>query len=211
MAQATRSAAKPAQAATAAKPAPRAAQAAAPVDLTQVPVEAEQAAGEVSDDTPEGTDGAVMEEGGEGNTVIDLTQVPEGGGFETVPRGMYPCELVEVEYGLSQRSGNPMWTTVWEVEQGHEYAERRFWFHVVLTPKQFPRVVRFLNRIGRPDLTKQAFDAQQIAETGELIGCRAKLRITIRPYEGEQRNNVGDVLPADAPGAGGGDFLQSGG
>jgi hypothetical protein len=199
-AAATRAA--PAKAAAAAKPAAQQEQ----VNLAEVP---EEQGGEIEDASPaDGGDAAMMEEGGEGSQVIDLSEVPEGGGFEVVPRGMYPCELAEITFGNSQRSGNPMWTTVWRVEEGHEYADRQFWYHVVLTPKQFPRVKQFLNRIGRSDLANRPFDPQDVADSGELLGARANLRITIRKYEGEDRNNVQQLMPATAAGEGG-SFLDS--
>jgi hypothetical protein len=145
-------------------------------------------------------------EEGEG-IVVDLSDVGDGK-YSPVPRGIYPVTVVTLDYGLSQRSQNPMWTWVWEVEEGHEHAGRKFFYHTVFNEGGMPRVKRTLARIkadgdAQARLLSGPFNPQAVADEGILLGARARIRIDIRRYEGQNRNDVRDVLPpADQIGGG---------
>src|SRR5256885_2405842 len=79
------------------------------------PTPAEQAAGS------EASPGA--------GTMIDLSGVDENAdAFPVIPRGIYPAVVDEVTYGLSQSSGNPMWTWKFEISEG-DYSGRKLFFH----------------------------------------------------------------------------------
>jgi hypothetical protein len=139
--------------------------------------------------------------------MVDLSQTEEGGNFPLVPKGMHVCVIDDVSFGDS-KAGNPMWTVQWSIEEG-ENANQKLWSWVVFKADQMGRVKRFLNRIGRTDLANGKFSPAQVADSGELVGVRAKLRVDHRDYEGEKRANVRDVLQAPAPGQDSGDFLSS--
>src|ERR1700743_994297 len=79
-----------------------------------------------------GDDGDLSEEDGEGLT--DLSGVSEQE-YVPVPRGMYDVEIASMEAGKSNRSGNKMWTIVWEtleeVDSGKgKPAKRKFFYHL---------------------------------------------------------------------------------
>jgi hypothetical protein len=108
-----------------------------------------------------------------------------------------------------------MWTTIWELDS-EEFADEkgnrsRQWMHLTFTDGGLPRIKRFLTRVGGDDelvsyarsLLTTKFDPQAVADEGKLIGARARLRIDIRRYEGQNRNNVREILPpgADQSGA----------
>lgn len=148
--------------------------------------------------------GAEFEQGGEGVGMIDFSGVDENaGGFEVLPRGIYDVIVDNVEYGISQRSGNPMWTWTFELDGG-DFAGRKLFFHTVLTPEQLGRTKKVLSRVA-PEMLTVPIDPQVVADEGLLLGKRARCRVDIRKYEGEDRNNVRDVLPPNAEA--GGDFL----
>lgn len=145
---------------------------------------------EEPDNETEGVDlGGDDEEG----LVVDMTDVDEDVQYENVPRGIYPVVLQDLEFGFSQRSGNPMWTWVWEVEGG-DYDGRRFWFHTTFNEGGIPRCKRTLARIGS-ELAEQSFKPEKVALSGVLLGSKARARVDIRPYKGKPRNNVRDILP----------------
>jgi|SRR3954464_1516629 hypothetical protein len=129
-----------------------------------------------------------------------------GGGFKPVPRGIYDVQLAQLDFAHSQRSNNPMWTWIWEVESG-EYAGRKFFYHTVFNEGGMPRVKRTLARIKTEDgyesevINASRFSPETVANEGRLLGARARIRVDIRVYEGQQRNNVRDILP---PGTGDG-------
>ncbi len=147
----------------------------------------------------------------EGEGLVDLSSTDDSGAdYPVTPRGIYEAELLEMEYGRSQRSNNRMWTTVWELTeeklQDAKGRAPRQWLHLTFNEGGMPRVKRFLARIKCDDdanlaLLNGKFDPQKVADEGILIGARAKLKVGIRRYEGKNRNNVMEVLPPGGEGA----------
>lgn len=137
--------------------------------------------------------------------VIDMSGIDENAsGFQVIPRGTYDAIVDDVTHGVSQRSGNKMWTWTLEVTTP-EFAGRKLFFHSVLTPEQLPRLKKILTRIA-PELLEGPFNAREIAEQGVLSGKQLRVRVDIRKYEGQDRNNVKDILPP-SEGEGGDSFL----
>jgi hypothetical protein len=163
-----------------------------------------------------GGDGTVNFGGGQVDTedgdgmVVDLTNTGEGG-YAAMPAGIYDVTVASLEFGTSQRSGNKMWTWQFEVEGG-EFAGRKLFYHTVFSEGGMPRVKRTLARIKCDDnanvqLLNGPFNPQVVADEGRLLGARCRLRVAIRNYEGENRNEVKDVLVPTTGGDGfGGGF-----
>lgn len=140
-------------------------------------------------------EGATFEDGDD--LIIDMSSVDENaGGFQILPRGIYPCIVDNVDFGASKNSGNPMFTWTFEVSEG-DFANRKLFFHSVLTAEQMPRLKKILQRIA-PELLEGPFNAREVADQGSLVGKSCRVRVDIRKYEGEDRNNVRDVLPPEA-------------
>lgn len=151
---------------------------------------------------------AMFEGTGEEGFVIDLSQDDENkAGFPILPRGMYPAIVDDCTFSLSQNSGNPMWTLVFEIESG-DFAGQKQFFHLPFTPKMRSRIKRFLVRVA-PELANAPFDPKEVADSGQLVGKRAQLRIDIREYNKKDRNNVRDVLPPSDDTGAGSNFLGS--
>lgn len=148
----------------------------------------------------------------DGKGLVDLSTTDESAAdYPVIKRGIYDAELIEMEYGRSQRSNNRMWTTVWELTdeslQDAKGNAPRMWLHLTFNEGGMPRVKRFLARIKCDDdanlkLVNAKFDPSAVADEGTLIGAKARLRLTIRRYEGKNRNSVQEVLPP-ASGSGG--------
>jgi len=125
--------------------------------------------------------------------VVDLNGV-EDSTFEAIPKGYYNANINEVEFTYSQASGNPMWSLKYEIDSG-EYEGRTLFSHMVFAGKGLPITKRHLSRIA-PELLEGPFDPQNSEVIDSLLNRRVKLKVTIRPYEGEKRNNVADVFAA---------------
>jgi hypothetical protein len=151
----------------------------------EVPVAAAEAAGEEAAESQ----------------MIDLSDVPDEQEYPVIPRAVYPALVDDLTFGYSQSSGNPMWTWRFEVSDG-EHTGHKLFFHTPFVENMMPRVKKVLARIA-PELLSGPFNPEQVAMEGSLIGRACRIRVDIRPYQGKQRNNVRDVLPA----AEGGDFL----
>jgi len=136
---------------------------------------------------------AVDFSGEEGEAVVvDLSGVDADAGFEVIPRGIYPVTIAALEFGMSQRSGKPMWTCELEIEDG-EYAGRTLYHHISFSEKALPRTKKTISRIA-PELLEGPFSPEEVADESTLLGRRARARVDIRRYEGENRNNVRELL-----------------
>jgi hypothetical protein len=137
-----------------------------------------------------------------------MSNVPDQADFPVTPKGIYPAIVDSLEFGMSQSSGNPMWTWRFELTQeAGDYAGRKFYFHTPFVENMLPRLKKVLARI-RPELLEAPYDAEAIANEGSMIGIECKIRLDIKQYEGKPRNNVRDVLPPDGEGGGAG-FLET--
>lgn len=142
--------------------------------------------------------GDMQTEGGQG-TVVDLSGVSTK--YVPIPRGTYDAEVDNMEFTHSQRSGNPMWTVTLVVRSEDDKIDgRKLFTHLTFNEGGLPRVKRFLAAIKTDDgaeatLLSQAFDPESVAGEGLLVGARCRVRVDIRRYEGENRNDVKAVLP----------------
>jgi len=159
--------------------------------------------------------GATMEtEDGEG-MIVDLGGVNENAGYEPAPRGVYDCIVENLEYGKSQRSGNKMWSWTLAVESGEFAGKKKFFYHTTFNEGGMPRVKKTLARIKTEDgyekqLLAGPFNPKTVADEGRLLGARCKVRVDIRVYEGQKRNDVKDILPPGVGGAVGGGAAAAG-
>ena len=147
---------------------------------------------------------AATEEQSGGALMINLAGVEEEKALPVVPKGIYPGTVDDLTFGHSQ-AGNPMWTWKFEISEG-EHQGRKLFFHTPFTDNMLPRVKKILSRVA-PELLTQEFSPEKVANDGSLVGRACKIRVDIKPYEGQPRNNVRDVLPA-GDGTGAASFLQ---
>jgi len=129
--------------------------------------------------------------------VVDFNAV-EDTGFEALAKGMYPCVISECEFNYSQASGNPMWTLQLEVSEG-EHAGRKLFNHLVFAGKGLGITKQNLGRI-RPDLMEAPFNPTDEEVIASMLGLNVKAKVTVRKYEGEDRNNVQGLFPGDGDG-----------
>jgi hypothetical protein len=154
----------------------------------------------------------MQSEEGDGTLMVNLGDVDEKGNFQAAPRGLYDCVVAQLDFALSQSSGNPMWTWVFEVEDTNaEFKGRKFFYHTVFNEGGMPRVKRTLARIKTDDgyeahLLSNRFSPETVANEGRLLGARCRVRIEQRKYDGRMTNNVKDVLPPTGGGGEAGGF-----
>ncbi len=139
-------------------------------------------------------------EGGGENLVLDLENIDESGPtYEALPPGIYNCIIDNTEYGLSSKS-NPMITWVFKVVDP-EYEGRNLYNHTVLNNEAgLARLKRTLLRVV-PDVNLKEFNAQKFCDEAVAIGFPCRVKVRIRPYQGQRRNDVTDVLPAAEEGS----------
>ena len=131
------------------------------------------------------------------NLVVDFNAV-EDTAFEALPKAMYPCTIAECEFGYSQSKGTPMWTLQLEVSEG-EYAGRKLFNHLVFAGAGLGITKQNLTRI-RPDLMESPMDPKDEETIASMLGLAVKAKVTVRKYEGEDRNNVQGLFPGEGDG-----------
>ncbi len=137
-----------------------------------------------------------MFENAEGSLSVDLSEVEEDG-FDVIPKAVYNVVVAEAEYKISQSGGNPMISLQLEVEDG-EYKGRKLFTHVVFSPKAMSMAKRTIKRLGLENLLEGPFNPEEVAD--DFIGARARARVDIDKYEGEDTNRVKQILPAQEGG-----------
>lgn len=145
----------------------------------------------------EDQNGGLVQDGDD--IIVDLSGVTEQSGFEPMPAGIYSAEVDEVEFGMSSKN-NPMWTWKFRILD-EPFDKRKVFYHTTFTPDDLPRTKSVLRALGFEDLANSSFNPRTIAEDGELVGavCRIKLRVKI--YQGEKRNEVQRVMAAEQGGS----------
>ncbi len=156
-------------------------------------------------DTDENENAGVDFEGGEDSEglVVDFDDVDENQQYEVIPQGVYDAVVSGLEYGLSQASGNPMWT--WELTlSGGDWDGRKVFSHTTFNPDGLPRTKKVIMRVMPELLDRKPFSPEQIANEGILVGAACQVKLNIKMYQNQKRNNVREILaPSD-----GGDFMD---
>lgn len=135
------------------------------------------------------------------NLVLNLDGVSEEMPvLEALPPGVYDCIVENTEFGPSSK-GNPMITWVFKVVDP-QYDGRLLFNHTVLNNTAgLSRLKRILVRVV-PDLSLSGFNPRQFCDEGTALGYPCRVKVRIRPYQGQRRNDVVDVLaPAQDAGA----------
>lgn len=153
-------------------------------------------------------DNATYDLGGSGDSdglVLDLDNVDETmPEFEALPPGIYPVIIEDVTFGDSSK-GNPMLTFQFKCLDP-QYENRMFFYHTVLNmARGIASLKRLLVRVA-PDISLAGFSPKRFAEDGMVLGYAARVKLRVKPYQGQKRNEVTDVL---APEAEGGDYLAA--
>lgn len=139
----------------------------------------------------------------EGNMVLNLEDIDEEGpAYEAIPAGVYDAIVENTEFGLSSNQ-NPMITWVFKVLHP-EYEGRLLFNHTTLNHERGRQnLKRTLVRVV-PDVDLKTFNPQKFCDEGVAIGYPCRVKVRIRPYQGQKRNEVQEVLPPSE----GGSFLD---
>jgi hypothetical protein len=132
--------------------------------------------------------------------IVDIDAIEEAKRIN-LPAGWYPMTIEEHEYGLSQSSGQPMWTTKMSVDSG-DYAEQKVYNHISWSPKAAPYSKATVAQCFPDLLTNPAYrtangglDVKKIGDEAALIGRQVMVKIGFQNYEGEKRNTVKGMKP----------------
>lgn len=137
------------------------------------------------------------------NLVLNLADVEEkSAGFEALPAGIYEAVIEGTEFKTSA-NGNPMIAWQFTITEA-PYTNRRIFTHTVLNnPTGVSILKKILVRV-LPDQDLTGFKPASFCDNGVAIGMPCRLKLKIKVYKGERRNEVSEVLAATS----GGSFLD---
>jgi len=114
--------------------------------------------------------------------------------FEALPPGVYTCVVDNTEYGPSSKA-NPMITWVFKVIDPAYEGRLLFTYTVLNNDAGKNRLKRMLTRIV-PDLPLGEFSPRKFVDEAQAVGMLCRVKVRVRPYQGQKRNEITDVLPA---------------
>jgi len=131
------------------------------------------------------------------NATMDLSGVDGELGFQPLPKGNYAVEIDECEFKESS-NGNPMIMFKFKVIDHEKYADRYLWEHCVLNNEFGVKKLKVLLARWFPTLNLSDFDPNSFSESGEAIGVKGIVKLSVKTKKGEEpRNNINDFLAYD--------------
>jgi hypothetical protein len=128
---------------------------------------------------------------------FDLSDIAEPE-FEVLPAGTYEGYVDSVEYGVSQRSGQPMLTWRIIVARPSDGTDFNLLMHTSFSDKAISRTKQQLLKL-KPDLDLKSFRPGDAGETFGGMNVRVVVRVQNNPPNHEfpgKRNQVRELLPA---------------
>jgi hypothetical protein len=135
---------------------------------------------------------------------INWAQLQEAAGeasFDPLPPSVYDV-IVDSAEATTSSTNKDMIKTVFKVEGG-PYAGKKVFNQFVLTTDNQNALAFFFRHMAAMGLNNAFFAANpsmaQVASS--LVGQRARVKLSIREYQGQDRNQVDAVMPAIAGGS----------
>jgi hypothetical protein len=126
-----------------------------------------------------------------------MQQAEEAGVAEALPASIYNC-VVSSAAPKAASTGKQMIACTFRVEDG-PYANKPVWNNFVIDTKNPNATAYFFRHMAALGIDKSFFamnpSLEQVAEA--LKGKRCKLKLSVRQWQGEDRNNVDSVMPPD--------------
>lgn len=120
-------------------------------------------------------------------------------GFDPLPKGVYNCFVYDLE-GRESKSGNPMIEVQFKIATG-EYANRRQWTYLVLTPAAWWKVEEFFEALdySLDDLPEEADTPEQVVAhiRDDIIGEKVCIKVNHGKYDGKITDNVDKVMAVE--------------
>jgi hypothetical protein len=128
--------------------------------------------------------------------VLDMSDVQ--GGFDALPAGRYHVAVTDWDNAEVQNEGKlPAGTPGinWEftVQEG-EYEGRKLWTNHWIHPKTLgflKAMLKNLSKDGEPLYSEEDLESDNFElDADEVVGAEAIAVVTVRAYQGEDRNNI---------------------
>lgn len=140
----------------------------------------------------EGGDVGVIDDDGE-NFTVDFGSVADAV-REVIPKGDYNVVIASLDFQMSQSSNKPMWAIQLEIEDG-QFAGRKIYTNLSFSEKALS-MTKGVIKILKPELLDSPLNPKKIADSGDLLGLKAKVKTKLELYEGEKQTRVARWMPS---------------
>ena len=125
----------------------------------------------------------------------DLQKAAGDAGFDPLPVGFYDV-IVDTAEATQSGSGKDMIKTTFRVEGG-PFDGKKVFNQFVISPENANALAFFFRHMAAMGLNDAFFAAEPRTEqvASALIGRRARIKVSIRQWNEQDRNNVDQVLP----------------
>ena len=125
----------------------------------------------------------------------ELQQAAGEAGFDAVPAGMYDV-IVDTASTKAASSGKNMIVVRFKIENGPE-AGKSVFNQFVLSPENANALAFFFRHMAAMGLSEAYFQSNPPLErvAADLTGRRCRIQVSIREWNGSDRNNVDSVAP----------------
>jgi hypothetical protein len=146
-----------------------------------------------------GGDNPPMFENADDGLIINLEGV-KAQTFEPLPVGTYNIIIEEVVFGFSKSSNKPMWNAKLAVTDEGEYQNRKLFTFLSWSEKAIGGSKAALQTFA-PELAETQLRVNDPELLASLAGRKARVRVKMDKYQGEDVNRVGRwMIPEDAGG-----------
>ena len=123
---------------------------------------------------------------------MDLHDTPDTMGFDPIPAGDYVAQIIESDIGTSKK-GYMMLNLTWVIMDG-PYAERLVFDRVMLSGSD-ASIAFGKNKIKTIASATGHHNPNRVNDSEELHGRPCSIIVTIREWDGENRNEVKNYKP----------------
>jgi hypothetical protein len=129
--------------------------------------------------------------------VIDFSEVSST--FDPLPSGEYAVVVDKVELRESQSSDNPYLNWEFSVTEEGEFKDRKLWFITSFAPKALFRMKETFESLGvyQDSMQFEIDDDTNELRSPEVVGLPGRAVVAVEPYQGQDRNKVVNILPAE--------------
>ncbi len=129
----------------------------------------------------------------------DLLKEASKSEYQPLPEGVYDFVVAKSEATKSQ-AGKTMYKITAEVENNAEFNKRKVFSNLVVSPDSSGALMYFFKKMNAMGLNRDYFAAGPAEDkvAADLVGRRFRGKVKIEEYNGKDKNEIDEFLPAGA-------------
>jgi len=130
--------------------------------------------------------------------VVKVNLADANSSIPVMPQGIYACRLASVEYkSASKSSGQPYYLLTFTVDEelNDSYGGQKLFRNLSVQPQALWAMKLALKALGADEEELESDEADLDDIFAGLIGALVNIKVGIRPYNGQDRNEVQAIQP----------------